>query len=89
MDDEVLVLYSYVTISSYRERAVKSLEKRNMIPKEIAKDSGIRPNHISKVLKELKDKNIVVCTNEQDRKYRNYQLTDLGKEIAKELKSGD
>ena len=57
-----------------------------MIPTEIAHDSGIRTNHISKVLAELKTKGIVVCTNEDDKKNRNYHLTDLGKEIAEELK---
>lgn len=65
---------------------MRSLAKEDMIPTEIARDSGIRPNHISKVLKELKDKQIVICTNEQDRKNRNYHLTDLGREIAKNLK---
>ncbi|WP_407432806.1 transcriptional regulator [Methanobrevibacter sp.] len=86
MKDEVLKVYAYVITSSYREKAVKSLAKYDMIPTEIAQDSGIKANHISKVLRELKDKDIVVCTNEQDTKYRNYQLTSLGREIAKNLK---
>ena len=86
MNDETLKVYAYVITSSYREKVVRSLAKEDMIPTEIARDSGIRPNHISKVLKELKDKQIVICTNEQDRKNRNYHLTDLGREIAKNLK---
>jgi len=59
MNDEILKLYAYVITSKYRERVVRFLSKRDMIPTEIANDSGIRPNHISKVLKELKDKQIV------------------------------
>lgn len=86
MNDETLKVYAYVITSKYREKVVQSLAKEDMIPTEIARDSGIRPNHISKVLKELKDKQIVICTNEQDRKNRNYHLTDLGREIAKNLK---
>lgn len=86
MKDEVLKVYAYVITSSYRERVVKSLAKHDMIPTEIANDSGIRTNHISKVLVELKAKGIVICTNEEQRKNRNYHLTDLGREIAKELK---
>ena len=86
MDDEVLKVYAYVITSTYRQKVVQSLAKGDMIPTQIANDSGIRPNHISKVLAELKSKGIVVCTNEHDRKNRNYHLTDLGKEIAKELK---
>ena len=86
MDDEALKVFGFVLISSYRRRVVNSLSKHDMIPTEIAHDSGIRTNHISKVLAELKTKGIVVCTNEDDKKNRNYHLTDLGKEIAEELK---
>lgn len=85
MNDEVLKVYAYVMVSSYRQKVVKSLSKHDMIPTEIAQDSGIRTNHISKVLNELKTKGIVKCTNENQRKNRNYHLTDLGMEIAKNL----
>lgn len=86
MDDETLKVIGYVISSTYRVKVVKSLSKGDMIPTEIAHDSGIRTNHISKVLAELKAKGIVVCTNEEDKKNRNYKLTKLGKEISKELK---
>lgn len=79
--DELLKLTSYVQISKYREKTVKSIGKKVKIPTNIAKDSGIRTNHISKVLSELKDKNIVECINEEDRKGRLYRLTDTGKEV--------
>ena len=45
------------------------------------KDSGIRTNHISKVLSELKSKEIVECINEEARKGRLYRLTDTGKDV--------
>ena len=86
MDDKTLKIYGYVLTSTYRQKVVKSLAKHDMIPTEIANDSGIRTNHISKVLAELKAKGIVICTNENDKKNRNYHLTDLGKEIAEALK---
>ncbi|WP_296804592.1 hypothetical protein [uncultured Methanobrevibacter sp.] len=54
-------------------------------PTAIAKDAGIRPNHISKVLRELKDANVAECLDESVRKGRLYRLTALGDEIAKEL----
>ena len=85
MNDETLKVYAYVITSTYRKKVVKSLSKRDMIPTQIAHDSDILPNHVSKVLRELKEKDVVVCTNEQDRKNRNYHLTDLGMEIAEEL----
>ena len=41
---------SYVKISQYRTKVMKSLDGEVKIPTVIAKDSEIRPNHISKVL---------------------------------------
>ena len=68
MNDEALKVFGFVLISLYRRGVVNSLSKQDMTPTEIAQDSGIRTNHISKVLKELKDKNVVVCTNEEQKR---------------------
>lgn len=51
-------------------------------PSKIAKNSGIRLNHISKVLKDLKDNNIVECINPEVRKGKLYRLTDKGEKIS-------
>ncbi len=51
----------------------------------LQKDSGIRTNHISKVLSELKSKEIVECINEEARKGRLYRLTDTGKEVLESI----
>ncbi len=84
-DDELLKLTSYVEISKYREKTLKSIGNNVKIPKNIAKDSGIRTNHISKVLSELKSKEIVECINEEARKGRLYRLTDTGKEVLESI----
>ena len=86
MDDETLKIFAYVYVSSYRVKTVKSLKKSDKTPTQIAKDSNIRVNHISKVLRELKDCGLVICINEENRKNRIYQLTELGREIADNLK---
>ena len=51
MNDDVL---RYVNKSSYRVKVLKSLGEDVKMPKEIASDSGILPNHISNVLRQLK-----------------------------------
>lgn len=85
MDDETLKKYAYVNISSYRVKAVKSLQKGDKTPTELAHDSEIRVNHISKVLKELKEHEVAECINEEKRKNRIYRLTDVGHEIVEHL----
>lgn len=84
-DDELLKLISYVEISKYREKTLKSIGNNVKIPTNIAKDSCIRTNHISKVLSELKSKEIVECINEEARKGRLYKLTDTGKEVLESI----
>ena len=79
--DELLKLSSFVRISKYREKTLKSIGDEVKIPTHIAKDSGIRTNHISKVLSELKSKEMVECINEEARKGRLYRLTDTGRDV--------
>ena len=86
LSDEMLKEMSYVKISQYRTKVMKSLDGDVKIPTVIAKDSEIRPNHISKVLAELKAHELVECINPEVRKGRLYRLTDKGDEIVKNLK---
>ena len=88
-NDELLKLTSYVQISKYREKTLKSIGDEVKIPTHIAKDSGIRTNHISKVLSELKSKEIVECINEEARKGRLYRLTDTGKDVLNTIEKNE
>ena len=46
----------------------------------------IHQNNVSATLRQLKEKELVEVINNEARKGRYYMLTDLGREIAKELK---
>ena len=83
--DEMLTEISYVQMSKYRTKVMKALEGSVKIPSVIAKDSGIRTNHISKVLRELKEHELVECINPDVRKGRLYRLTDKGDGVVKNL----
>lgn len=64
---------------------MKALQDDIKTPSKIAEDAGILPNHISKVLRELKDAGVAECINEDVKKGRLYRLTDLGFEIVDNL----
>lgn len=85
LSDEMLTEISYVQISRYRAKVMKSLEGEVKIPSQIAKDSDIRVNHISKVLAELKAHELIECINPEVRKGRLYRHTDKGEIIVKNL----
>ena len=86
LSDELLIEMSYVNISKYRTKVMKSLDGEVLIPSQIAKNSGIRTNHISKVLGELKAHELVECINPEVRKGRLYMLTEKGDELIKNFK---
>lgn len=85
LSDEMLIEISYVNISKYRTKVMKSLDGEVLIPTQIARNSGIRTNHISKVLGELKAHELVECINPEVRKGRLYRLTDKGDELVKNI----
>ena len=84
-NDEIFRLVGYVMASEYRTNILKSIGESIKIPSAIAEDIGLRTNHVSNVLKDLKENNLVVCLNETARKGRLYKNTDLGLEILKFL----
>ena len=75
----------FVKRSQYRQRVLTSLDGNVLIPTEIAKRSNIKTNHVSKVLSELKSKDLIDIINPEARKGRLYRLTDFGDEIVKKL----
>ena len=85
LTDEMLTEISYIEISSYRKKVMKSLDGEVLIPTQIARNSEIRPNHISKVLSELKAHELVECINPEVRKGRLYRLTEKGEDIIEKI----
>ena len=82
MDDETL---DFVRRSSYRQNVLKALEDNVLMPKEIAERSNIKTNHVSKVLSELKSKELIELVNPEARKGRLYRLTDKGEIVCKNI----
>ena len=86
MDEkEIYKILGYIKISPYRTNTLKSLGDDLKMPSEIAKENKIKTSQVSTALSDLKNKNLVICVNEEVRKGRLYKCTDLGKEILKRL----
>ena len=84
-DDEIFKLVGYVIASQYRVNIMKNIGEGIKIPSAIAEDIGLRTNHVSNVLKDLKQNDLVVCLNDNARKGRLYKNTDLGLKILEYL----
>ena len=71
-------LIRYIEKSTYRYRVFKTIGRGVKMPKEIADESGILQNHISNVLRQLKDKELAECLNPNMKKGRLYRLSEKG-----------
>ena len=85
LSDEMLIEKSYVEISTYRTKVMKSLDGEVKIPSEIAKDTDIIQNHMSATLKQLREHELVECINPEVRKGRLYRLTEKGEKLVDKL----
>lgn len=88
-EDELLKKCSYVIISSYRRKVLESLNEGVKIPTKISQDSGVGVKHVSNVLTDLKEHNLIVCINEDAHKGRLYRLTDEGQKVVDMIQKMD
>ncbi|MHA2299170.1 MAG: winged helix-turn-helix domain-containing protein [Candidatus Hodarchaeales archaeon] len=81
MEDNVrnLALISYIKISKVRSKILVSLASEPKFPSQIVKKQKIDFSTVSKTLKTLVDKNIVVCYTPERKKGKLYGLTKIGK----------
>ena len=78
-------LLSFILRGERRKAILLCLDKPK-IPKEISQACNVSIHNVSKSLKELTDKGLIVCKNPEDKFYRFYELTKKGKDILKEVK---
>lgn len=79
-------LLSFVLRGERRKAILLCLDKP-MIPKEIAQKCNVSIHNVSKSLRELIDRGLIICKNPSDKFYRFYELTSRGKEILSEIKN--
>lgn len=84
-NDDIFQVVGYVVASEYRTNILKSIGDGIKIPSAIANEIGLRTNHVSNVLRDLKENDLVLCLNEDARKGRLYKNTALGLEVLKFL----
>lgn len=80
----------YVEASACRTAVVALLRREDAIPTELADAAGIKIQHVSRTLTELRDKGVVELTVPESRhKNRRYALTDTGHAVASVISEGE
>lgn len=75
----------YVRRSRNRTKIMESLNEFPKIPSELAEATVITRQHISHGLKELGERDLVVCLNPEDKRGRVYRLTEKGEEVLEKV----
>lgn len=78
--------FTYVKCSKNRQEVIKIIAtSRNKTPSEIREEMDSRFSLTSRVLSDLREKNIVECLDPEAKTGRVYYLTELGLQIYKNL----
>ena len=75
---------SFILRSKQRTKIIKRLSLQKT-PTQIADETKLAISHISRTLKEFKNKGIVECLTPKEKIGRIYQLTKKGKQVLKKL----
>ena len=71
-------LVKYVLRSSYRVRVLNAIGNDVKMPSQIAKQSNVLNNHISRTLRQLREHGLIELINPEMRCGRLYRLTNCG-----------
>ena len=78
-------LIGKIKSSELRLKVLRILDTGVKTPSELSKESSISSSHISDVIRELEEMKLIECKNPNLRKGKIYAITNLGKDILKEL----
>lgn len=86
MNPKLIKGITIIKTSEYRRKILESLLNVDYLtPSEIAKKTDIRLNHVSNFLRDLKEENLIICLNDQEKRGRLYQITELGKNVLNSI----
>ena len=85
MESETAEKLGWIKLSEHRKKIVIELSGGLKIPTEISQSTDLSKSEVSRTLRALKDKGIVICLNEKSHRGRIYSLTDEGNDIVYHL----
>lgn len=79
-------LISSVARSRRKQEILELLIEGEKSQVEVMRKTKMYKSHTSRALKELLEKNLIMCKNPDDRVFRFYKITKKGKDILKKVK---
>ncbi len=79
----------FIKASNHRLSILKCMLDQEKTPKELQDSTDIHFSQISLILKELQERGLIKCLNEESRKGKMYSLTQDGKECVDYILKGN
>ena len=79
-------IISFIARSKRRLEILKLLAEKEKSQLEIMKITQMYKSHISRTIKELLEKKLIICKNLEDRVFKFYKITASGRKILKDIK---
>ncbi|MGL6298025.1 MAG: ArsR family transcriptional regulator [Methanobacteriaceae archaeon] len=86
MKQKTIEGFSYIKASNTRRKVLLALEDNILMPSEISKIINVSPPHTSRALRDLENKDLIICLNPKIRVGKLFILTEFGKEVLKCVK---
>lgn len=86
-DEELIEKIAYVLASQHRTNILDYMGNGLYTPKQIGEAIGVRTNHISNLLSQLKKQDLIYCVTPNMHKGKLYSLTDDGKYVLNHINS--
>lgn len=83
----ILELQNWVKDGQYRMAILAKLQKKNYLSSELASELKVNRASMSRILKNLKDKELVSCVKGNSRTVT-YLITELGKKVLELVQHG-
>ena len=78
-------LISFITSSKNRFKLLVELKKAKKTPTELSKTCGMHISAISRCLKELKTKNLIICLTIENYRNKYYGISEKGEKLLDEI----
>jgi len=78
--------YGHVIASEYRKKIVMSLANGPKTPKQISEDTKLYLSHVSHVINDLMNRDVVECLTPTLRRGKLFSLSNDGKDVVKQLR---
>ena len=76
---------SFIASSKRRKEILKILREKSKSQPELKKITRMYKSHTSRTIKELLEKKLILCRNPENRTFKFYKITPLGKKTLKEV----